>query len=380
MFLCDVPPITYANPWDTPVATRLAALKAGQRRVVYFYENPDRGVFRYRVYNMIQALGSGAAYFSAAELDSFAQAAESADVIVLCRSRHSAALADIVTRARGAGKKVFFDIDDLVFDPAYVPLLLHNLGQTYRRPQVWDRWFAYTGRIGALMRLCDGAIATNDYLAARITESTGLPAAVIPNFLNREQMEISAALFGKKQATGFARSDKIHIGYFSGSPTHNHDFEIAAPALARLLDRDPRVVLSLVGLLDLKGPLANYAARCEFHPLTDWLNLQRLMARVEFNLAPLQDNVFTNCKSELKYFEAAIVGTLTVATPVYAFAKAMAGRTGLLANSYEWDERLGAAIETLPDYPSRAINAQIHAGQNYAWSRQRGLIEQTLFS
>ena len=380
MFLCDIPAVAYANPWATLAAARLQALKSGERRVAYFYENPDRGVFRYRVYNMIQALGEGAAYFSGAELEAFAAAAELADTIVLCRARYSDRLADVVTRARAAGKKVLFDVDDLVFDPAYVPLLLHNLGQIYRSAEVWDRWFAYTGRIGALMRLCDGAIATNDYLAACITQSTGLDAAVIPNFLNREQMDVSDTLFKAKQANGFARSDKIHIGYFSGSPTHNLDFAVAAPALIRLLEHDPRVRLVMAGLLDMDGPLAAYAARCEFHPLTDWLNLQRAIARVEINIAPLQDNIFTNCKSELKYFEAAIVGTLTIASPIYSFAQAIEGQVGWLANSYDWDARLSEATAALPDYKARAEAAHSHAMQNYAWSRQRGLIEQTLFS
>jgi len=36
---------------------------------------------------------------------------------------------------------------------------------------------------------------------------------------------------------------------------------------------------------------------------------------VEIVIAPLQENVFTNCKSELKYFEAAIVGTIPSYSP-----------------------------------------------------------------
>ena len=65
------------------------------------------------------------------------------------------------------------------------------------------------------------------------------------------------------------------------------------------------------------------------------MNLQRLIAEVEINISPLQNNLFTNCKSELKYFEAAIAGTITVATPTYAFSRAIVdGENGFLAKAY----------------------------------------------
>ena len=59
------------------------------------------------------------------------------------------------------------------------------------------------------------------------------------------------------------------------------------------------------------------------------------------NLVPLQDNTFTNCKSELKWFEAAIVGGLTVASPTFTYRGVIEpGVNGWLAASHEWDVAL----------------------------------------
>ena len=71
------------------------------------------------------------------------------------------------------------------------------------------------------------------------------------------------------------------------------------------------------------------------------MTLQKLVAWVGLNLVPLQYNTFTNCKSELKYFEAAIVGTQTIASPTYTYARAIQdGENGYLAQAHQWLNRI----------------------------------------
>jgi len=389
MFVVDVPPVPYADPWKESYEERLAALARGRRRVAYYYERPDNSTFRYRVYNMIQALGESkhgvsAAYFTQSELDSFADVVDLADVVVLCRSLYSDKLNHAITKARSKGKRVLFDIDDLVFDAAYVHLLLHTLDQDLGHPNVWDFWFAYVGRIGATLSLCDEVITTNNYLASRIKDYCGKPVSIIPNFLNREQMDISLRIFEEKKKRGFARNEKIHLGYFSGTPSHDKDFEIVSSTLVDLLAIDPRLCVLVVGFMDIKGPLQNYTSRIICYPLHDFVNLQRLIGLVEINLIPLQDNVFTNCKSELKYFEAGIVGTVSVASPVFTYARAIQdGQNGYLARSFEWYEKLAALVDKVESgssYPAMAQKAFCDSEQKYGWYNQADLIERVLFS
>src|SRR6266540_2984768 len=275
MFLQNISPvINYTDPWKIPYEERIKSLARGQRRVAYFYENPDNSTFRYRVYNMIQSLqesrnGTSAAYFHNEDPDILNKVIDIADVLVVCRSKYSDKLNRVITSARSKGKPVFFDVDDLVFDPAYVHLVLDTLDQDLDHPSVWDHWFAYVGRIGATMKLCDRAIATNPYLAARLQPHFDKPVSVIPNFLNRQQMEISRKIFQCKKSKKFVRTNYIHLGYFSGTPSHNKDLEVVSDALALLMESDPRITLRVVGFIDLRGPLQRYSSRIERYPLQD---------------------------------------------------------------------------------------------------------------
>ena len=127
-------------------------------------------------------------------------------------------------------------------------------------------------------------------------------------------------------------------------------------------------MLRLVGFMDTTGALAQYADRIDRHELTDFLNLQRLIGGTELNLVPLQDNGFTNCKSELKYFEAAIVGTVTLASPTYVYrATIRDGENGFLVNSTDWETTIAAAVERLDDYGAWVAPAIGHAEEHYSY-------------
>ncbi len=363
MFTAALPRIDYRDPWTQPFEDRLAALlRPAAQRVAYLYEKPDTSTFRYRVFNMVQVLADApdcaAAWFTRAEIPRLLPLLDRCSALVVCRTRYDEAVGALLSRARSLGVECIFDCDDLVFDPDYVHLVLHTLDQPlYDR--AWDHWHAMVGRISATLRRCDRAIVTNDFLAARLRACMpGMDVRVIPNFLERSQLDLSFRCHEAKLANGLARDGRIHIGYFSGTPTHARDFAIVAEALASLLRDDPRVVLRIVGFLDPSGPLAEFAARIERFPLQDYLSLQCLIAAVEFNIVPLQDNDFTNCKSELKFFEAAIVGTTTLASPTHAFRAAIRhGETGFLVPSYAWPVALRDAIAGLEGMPELAARA-----------------------
>jgi len=381
MFLSDLSAVPYADPWNLPLSERIRMLASGRRRVAYFYETANNSTFRYRTYNMVQVLNDGenndvsASYFFLEDLHRVDEIADLADMLVICRSRYCHRVSQLVTRFRVRGKRVLFDIDDLVFDPSYTHLIVNTLDQDLDNPALWDFWFAYISRMGEALRLCDGAITTNAYLAAKIEKFSGLPVAVVPNFINREQLAISDALFHEKVASGFARNDKMTIGYFSGSPSHNLDFAIIESAIEEVMAQDPRVELMTVGYIEVGPSLSRFGGRIRRQPFHDYVNLQRLVGSVEFNLMPLQANVFTHCKSELKYFEAAIAGTQSIASPSYTYAAAISdGKNGYIAQAHQWVSVMQRAIENMGTYPEMAQAAYEDARSKYAWFNQRECI------
>ena len=103
-----------------------------------------------------------------------------------------------------------------------------------------------------------------------------------------------------------------------------------------------------------------------FKPLVNFIELQNLMAGVDVNIVPLVNNRFTNCKSELKFFEGAIVETLTVATPIYTYKNCIQnGKTGFLCNPGEWLGILEKIYNKDVDYCNIVKNAHKFAIEEY---------------
>lgn len=391
MFIADFPDVKFVEPWTSSYDERLTSLVQGRRRIAYFYERPDTSTFRYRVLNPVLALNAddnydvSAAWFDLDDLDRDMRFLEMADALVLCRTRYNKKIAQLIATARRYAVPVFFDCDDLVFDPDRLHLVLDSLNENQDDEEAWERWFAYVGRLGATLRLCDGIVTTNRYLADRALEfMPNLKVSVVPNYLNPAQQHYSSQLVEAKQRSQWRRDDKIHIGYFSGSPTHVRDFAIPLPAILRLMERDPRIVLRVVGFGAFGNEFDRFGDRVERIPLLDFMSLQRVIAEVEINIAPLQENQFTNCKSELKYFEAAICGSLTLASPTFTFSNSIEnGVTGFIVPSYDWDSALRNAINIIEDMSKYAVIARAAMSaveHRYGWDKQASIIVDAILS
>ena len=106
------------------------------------------------------------------------------------------------------------------------------------------------------------------------------------------------------------------------------------------------VFLKIVGELNIPEELELYKERILAVPFTDWKKLPELIASVDINLAPLEDNLFNAAKSENKWMEAALVKVPTIASEVGAFKEIIKhGKDGVLcSNSTEWLEMLEKLI------------------------------------
>ena len=327
------------QPWELPLLDRLRMLNGGDLRVAYFSEAFEQGSFRYRCYNMAQALnssGSGirASFFIAEDLAAIKDLADHADVLVLSRVRYDSIIHRLIDSFHRVGKQVFFDIDDLIFDPSFAPLIASTLNYTLWGKDL-DNWFALAARIRATLDLSDHVITTTAYLADQVTSVSGKPVTVVSNFVNQEQLDASAGFSKNLDPT------TTTLGYFSGSTSHQKDFEIALPALLSFLGASVTNRLTIAGYLevpDVFGPYQNQITRLAFMSPA---KLQHAIGNVDANIVPLQDNPFTASKSELKYFEAALVHTPTIASPTPPYQQAIRHLdNGVLAKDNDW----GSAI------------------------------------
>lgn len=364
--------IAYSDPWAQSYEHRISNIMRGAMSIAYFYEEPNNSTFRYRAYNMAQVVnefgggGLSSSYFFNCDYHHFDEISQSADVLVICRSRYSPIIAHLISKFKSKNKKVYFDVDDLIFDTDYTHLVMKTLDLNVYDEDELNIWFSMTSRLGKTLRLCDGAITTNDFLADKIKKFSGLPVAVIPNFLNKEQLEISRKVFENKKPWGDCRKN---IGYFSGSPSHKLDFALVEePILQLMSDRDD-FDLIVVGYINSQSIKKYFPSRVKKIEFQDYVNLQQVIGLSNVNLMPLQYNEFTECKSELKYFDAAVVGSISIASPSYTYKKAIcSGLNGYLSKSHEWYSVISDVLNSDIDINSNIISAaRLHAVENYSY-------------
>ena len=331
------------NPWDLTLRQRLGLLKPDTHRVAYFAPKPDSGSFRYRCYNTSQAINStmspvSASFFYRSDLDHLDDLPSLADSLVVFRTPYDTDIDRLITDFKRAGKKVYFDIDDLVFDVQFAPLVTSNLNYKLSGKDI-DQWFAFIANIGACLNLCDEAITTNSFLAQRIKDFAHVPVTVIPNFVNDEQLEISDFLRPDKN---FSRSGNgLALGYFSGSHSHAKDFDVAQTGVLEFLKKSPQSTLTVLGHLELTPALQELGTQVIRKDFVDFLELQREIFMVDVNLIPLQMSPFTFSKSELKFFEAGFVETISLATPTPLYGEIIdSGVNGFLSNAAQWHSKL----------------------------------------
>ena len=160
-----------------------------------------------------------------------------------------------------------------------------------------------------------------------------------------------------------AQNGLLRIGYAGGTRTHQKDFAVAATALARVLreGRDRRLVLFRRGdapCLDLEEftAFAGLEAQVEWREVVGLEELPWELARFDVNLAPLEvGNPYCEAKSELKFFEAALVEVPTVASPTQPFRMAIRdGENGFLPRDEAgWYESLSRLVR------DRALRSKI---------------------
>lgn len=331
------------EPWRKPYSDRIGVLERAKtekrKTVAFLYPQFDSSTFRYRGYNVAETLEyslwwSGA-YFELKDIPKLLKDMKNIDVLVIIRCAWDKELEEIIMMAKHYAIKLCYDIDDLIYNPKYMPIVVDTLDLD--RNTEWDYWFGLTARHWLIVNMCDAIITTNGFLAEYLKKDINKPCYIIKNYLNWIQEEVSTEYFNAKQR--LQTEKPFEIGYFSGSPTHVKDITVIMPEVEKFLNKHENAVLKIVGYMKLPEQY-KYLEEKEkicFVPFQTFVGLQYHQAKVDVNVVPLVNNEFSNCKSELKYFETAIVGTITCATPSYTYAGAIKnGENGYLCEEGDW--------------------------------------------
>ncbi len=348
-----VAPGSPAPAAPAPVAAIVGPPRTRQPAILFAAGEPDTPGCAYRCVRLAAsaaAAGWQARWKPVAEVS--ADDLRDTDLVILWRVTWSPHVEGLIEHVRGFGGRVALDLDDLMIRPELARVEFIDAIRSINWSEAHVR--AMFTSIVHVLHNVDLCIATTEELAREMRRfqkaayvlANGFDAATF----RRARMAARARLAAPPDAL-------VRIGYAGGSRTHQRDFAAAAEALAAVLAARPqtRLVLFRHGEAQegLVAPeefpaLAAHADRIEWRELAPLDALPDELARFDINIVPLQTgNPFVEAKSELKFFEAAIAGVPSVASPTGPYARAIRdGETGFLAaDAPAWQQALLALVD-----------------------------------
>ncbi|MBH2007639.1 glycosyltransferase [Candidatus Saccharibacteria bacterium] len=275
---------------------------------------------------------------------------------------------NIFEEIRRKNKVPVYAVDDLVVDKKYTDTLAVVQALNEEDRKVYDDGVE---RHGKLMKHCDYAITTTQALADELVKYKNLKEVHIDRNMRSDETIYHSDDALKK----VIRDDsKVVIGYFSGTNTHNEDFQMVAPALTRILDKYSNVQIKLTGRIDAPEELKGYEDRLIFTPLVDWRRLPFEMRACHITLAPLVDSIFNRAKSELKWADSALVQVPIVASDMGASHDVVQnGKTGVLVDNTEdaWFDGIAQLVESEKLREKIGVQAREYVLENYRTSSPR---------
>ena len=261
----------------------------------------------------------------------------------------------VLSRCRARGVPVVYELDDNLLD-------LHH--DAPWEPYTGD---ALRGVVAFLVRQADGVIVSTPALAERLAHLRP-GVLVVPNALDER-------LFEAAPEAAAPDASVLTIGYM-GTLTHEADLRMVLAPLRALLRRHAgRVRLELVGgaAEDRLASLFEGLPFRQLHPRHDdaypkFVPWMRQNLRWDVAIAPLEDDAFTRCKSDLKYLDYGALGIPGVFSDVRPYRDTVRHReTGLLAANDEraWSEALEEIVSdaALRGRLAASARAEVHGSR-----------------
>lgn len=333
-------------------------------RVLIVAEMSIPQCLKYRVVQkqqMIEDLGFDCTVVSWTDVENVSGFLQTHSIVIFYRVPGFPLQLELIQLAKSLGVTTYWEVDDLIFD-----------ADKYLRNANLDRVDAATrqGVIAgvplyrAAMLACDQCIASTSGLAEAMRDAGVSAVQVIENALDEETIRLAAAVFqSMKRDDGLVR-----IAYGSGTKTHDADFRAAAEGLKRVLTARPNVRLRILGELNLPNDFDEVSGQIERLPLSNYATYLERLSECDISIAPLEDNVFNDAKSNIKYLEAAIIGLPSVCSPRAAFRAAIQdGDTGLLASGQAaWEQALLKLVDNKQLRAEMGDRARRHVQADYA--------------
>lgn len=220
------------------------------------------------------------------------------DIVIFYRVPAVPSILKAMAQVNASGKLSIYEIDDLLFDPKY-PAPIESYGG-YIGLNTYQSLMKQMALFNSAAQYCRIGIASTIPLAEK------LKGLVFENhcIVHRNGLD-SLNWFSSKTHTA---NNTITLFYGSGTQAHNDDFiTLALPALTKILSENKHTRLTIAGYLILPNDFLTQFKQqlIQIPAMSNVQNYWRALEQANINLAVLYSDDINDCKSELKWFEAA---------------------------------------------------------------------------
>jgi glycosyltransferase involved in cell wall biosynthesis len=228
---------------------------------------------------------------------------DAADIWIFSRCRFDDSSIKLVAAGRKKHKLLCGDFDDRIFAPWDVDDSGYMRSRARPKSTISQRQAAGERDWLRLLPAFEIVTVSTPGLADELTK-LGVPTQVMRNAYDTEVQPLA-----KRPRFGLSR-----ILLMSGTPTHDQDLRAIAEPLARFLGENPDVQCTLLGALQVAGPLRGLS-NLKTQELLPVAKLYDFIADFDLCLVPLESTLFNDCKSALKFIECGAVSVPLLASP-----------------------------------------------------------------
>lgn len=237
-----------------------------------------------------------------------------------------------------------YDIDDPIFSAA---IYQSNKNLDHLTMLEKANLLSSTSQHRKAMVKCDGAIVSTPRLAEEVRKLQMDPAFLWRNGIDAQtEQAIEFAARNANRPESVKAGDPLRIVYASGSRAHEADFRTAGDSVLELMQKYANVELHVIGYLELPEGFESVENRVFRTIFSDYPSYIGKLAECHICIIPLVPDDFNDCKSAIRYMEAAQVETPSIITTIGDFTNLVTdGEQAMIAgNSAQWREKLEALI------------------------------------
>ena len=275
----------------------------------------------------------------------------------------------VVRIANDLGLPTIYEIDDFLIDPKHFPEPYESYDKSLSKDEYAGLQLTTAFNAG-VAQLCEYGLASTPPLAQEMARYVRSGHTFTHRNALSSVHEKAVAAAARTDARNRSEDGNVRIFYGSGTKAHK-DFlrSVFFDAVGEVLEKRPNVEFHSIGHVDAPKLTARFADRVvQKEPIWDVAAYWNELSSADINVAVLKKSLLTDCKSEIKWLEAAMLGIPSVVSGTSTMTGIVDdGETGMIARTKEeWVQKLLTLVDDAALRMTIGDKARKQAIENYS--------------